>query len=139
MTAPETPEARAARLLPCPFCGAPAEFDNDDTGPASWIVCTKCGAQGPSSFNDDPAPLWNRREAAAALEASGWRDISTAPKDGTWVLVKTPHVTVAARWNSSWPPGFSYSDAHSWHYLAHPDAAPTHWRPLPAPPDTPDR
>lgn len=65
----------------------------------------------------------------------GWRDISTAPKDGTRILVwREPVVPGAAyfdvtgwpnNWTGLWPTAYMhYADGHE----------PTHWMPLPAPP-----
>jgi Lar family restriction alleviation protein len=67
----------AADLLPCPFCGGEAEYDNSDDGPYEWIACTECGARGPTNnYNSNGLggclEAWNRRpqEDAAALEAA---------------------------------------------------------------------
>lgn len=68
----------------------------------------------------------------------GWRDISTAPKDGTRILIYEPpsyegdpDVQYVVRWNGEkWEEalgeGYSTFDA-------------THWRPLPAAPDQPEQ
>lgn len=53
-------------LLPCPFCGGEAEYNNSDTGPHEWVECDSCGAKGPlSSYNEAghvPArDAWNNR------------------------------------------------------------------------------
>lgn len=73
------------------------------------------------------------RAAITAYQAEAWQDISTAPKDGTYVLGYGPHSSrghyVDAihfwrdRWTIEWMEGFG---------------APTHWQPLPpAPKATP--
>ena len=54
------PEAKREEvLLPCPFCGGKAEYDNDvgpnDEGFWEWIGCTKCGARA------NNLTAWNRR------------------------------------------------------------------------------
>lgn len=62
----------------------------------------------------------------------GWQDIASAPKDGTDVLGYGPHdekghyIEVVHYWTEQkhWP--------IKWMHGHH---APTHWRPLPAPPD----
>lgn len=52
-------------LLPCPFCGAPAEFEYneelDDGG--GQVKCTGrvCGALGPYGDRDYATAAWNRR------------------------------------------------------------------------------
>lgn len=78
--------------------------------------------------------------ASPVPAASGWRDIASAPKDGTWILVFEPagnppyHV---ARWGE-YEPGFNDGD-ETWVTIAigpNPDTyepTPTHWRPLPHP------
>lgn len=59
----------------------------------------------------------------------GWQPISSAPRDGSYVLGFGPHETRGSymdaihfyrdRWTITWMDGFG---------------EPTHWRPLPAPP-----
>lgn len=79
-----------------------------------------------------------REEARAALTAAlaghvvGWRDIKSAPKDGTHII---------AAWNDSWPEhphaeAMYFADG-GWFYSYDGDSHtrnPTHWMPLPAPP-----
>lgn len=65
-----------------------------------------------------------------------WQPIETAPKDGTWVLSTTagihpfthqPFVPDTVQWNGGrWNNGLSQ---HGYE--------PTHWMPLPSPPETP--
>ncbi|MGG7581713.1 hypothetical protein [Rhizobium sp. Nf11,1] len=64
---------------------------------------------------------------AQPAEVSPWRDISTAPKDGTEVLLGHPDGSIQiGRWNGSdgWDDG-NFDDHFRW---------PTHWMPLPATP-----
>ena len=70
---------------------------------------------------------------------SEWQDISTAPKDGTEILVAGP------AWDDL-SKGFFQTVAmwidHAWfqEQTDYPDAAvydPTHWQPLPEPPSQP--
>ena len=80
----------------------------------------------------------------ASMQGKGWRDISTAPKDGTWVLVGFPSaggeqfIQSVARWRDDIDdPGFpAWFDGSvgNWgmeYYLA---LKPSHWQPLPPPP-----
>ncbi len=91
---------------------------------------------------------YNRR-LVAAIRASEWQDIATAPKDGTWVLVYTDKIpdegsdvrnicvaqwsdylnggTTEPRWMFAWYDGGFYGDC----------GQPTHWQPLPSPPIQP--
>ena len=78
----------------------------------------------------EPASGQHAREIArAALEGGGvmgWQPIETAPRDGTAVLVYDENLTyeIAYRHRAEWrygPKGYS--------------CKPTHWMPLPAPPE----
>ena len=65
-----------------------------------------------------------------ALAETPWRPIEEAPKDGTWIMTYCPALSVASYptvvfWDDGWvPPGNDLSEVE-----------PTHWMPLPAPPD----
>jgi Lar family restriction alleviation protein len=49
-------------LLPCPFCGGEAEYDNADDSAARWVWCKGCGAKVAAEFSDEAATAaWNRR------------------------------------------------------------------------------
>ncbi len=81
----------------------------------------RCDAEGPSSGAESAAiAAWNQR--------AGWRDIASAPKDGSDILAYLPNfdcrsVVHWARINNS---GHWYD---GWHVVN-----PTHWQPLPEPP-----
>lgn len=71
---------------------------------------------------------------ASPLPGGGWQDISTAPKDGTHVLLSEGHnvwegraVESYGRW------GWWERNAHPTNYCGSEDY-PTHWMPLPPPP-----
>lgn len=61
---------------------------------------------------------------AERLTAEAWQDISTAPKDGTKVLLWVPRWSVVVG-------SYQHSLMSWWDGDL---VAPTHWRPLPAPP-----
>jgi hypothetical protein len=70
---------------------------------------------------------------------SEWRDIETAPTDGTWVLVWGP----SQRWSSVMMAWFAlnhrsgkayWKDSTEWDDYELVDDQPTHWMPLPEPP-----
>ena len=69
---------------------------------------------------------------------SGWKPIETAPKDGTIILVGVwdygPDIA-SASWNGK----FWDMELYGYQYCGDPEFSdPTHWMPLPAPPeDTP--
>lgn len=86
--------------------------------------------------------FWNARSAVLALidrrEADGWRDISTAPRDGTPILTYSGGcVETEAQMVMWWSMdkaehcGFGWEAYEVSHMLA-----PTHWQPLPEPPTT---
>lgn len=69
---PESAEFRTREdLLPCPFCGAPAErldFDGGENIGGSCISCTRCGASGhvEFGFKENFVSRWNTRVSNAA-------------------------------------------------------------------------
>lgn len=56
-------------LLPCPFCGGPAEFaytpwdEESKTGDdgSGWVVCQRCQAQVSGYYRGDAERRWNTR------------------------------------------------------------------------------
>jgi hypothetical protein len=92
------------------------------------------------------------------MSDNGWQDIETAPHDGTRILLGAKRVELAGAssvWRSSvgwWDANFEYlydeilDDAPhrgawtdgtvaSWWYEALTELNPTHWQPLPSPPE----
>lgn len=58
-------------ILPCPFCGSPAEITEIDEGEnagGSCVCCTKCLASGnvEFGFKENFVSIWNRRVQAPA-------------------------------------------------------------------------
>lgn len=77
-----------------------------------------------------------------------WEPIETAPKDGTWILaVARGFVPAVAKWEPGWRKGGSFefvevetfaNDDHWQEYVDTTDPwRPTHWMPLPEPPESP--
>jgi hypothetical protein len=76
------------------------------------------------------------------IEAIGWQDIASAPKDGTPILIWQPssqkHVWAdgvddqryAIGYWRTWEPGGGWGNRND------STVVPTHWQPLPAPPPT---
>lgn len=64
-----------------------------------------------------------------------WRPIETAPKDGTLVLLHDPRAAKRRVKTGSWLPPeagwavYGFKDVHGCFF------EPTHWQPLPAPPE----
>ena len=84
-------------------------------------------------------------QALAALPASGWRPIETAPKDGTHIVaVVAGFVPAVARWTNEFRPdgAFEWMDPEMFAAESHWEEVleitdpwePTHWMPLPAAP-----
>jgi hypothetical protein len=126
------------KLLPCPFCGGPADFEN--TTPESSIAFWSVGCQSVESdciayqllatFNRkcEAAEAWNRRQPQ-------WMPIETAPRDGTPFLcihpddVFSPQTGIDIIWYE--PSIKTYTmDGET----EVPFAGITHWMPLPSPP-----
>ena len=59
----------AEKLLPCPFCGAAAEWGdtpwNDGEGygddGSGWVECTGCHVRVPYGCRDEAVEAWNSR------------------------------------------------------------------------------
>lgn len=65
----------APDLLPCPFCGGPAEIWRAHEDRPAWIACMgKCSVLVSNAYKttEEAITAWNTR-------ATGWRDISSAP------------------------------------------------------------
>jgi hypothetical protein len=83
--------------------------------------------------------LDNPRSLSA--EKAGWRDIATAPKDGTRIMLTNGHGVWMADYQPVYPSGYRPSNPWSSVLLNHEHMplvgrhkAPTHWMPLPTPP-----
>ena len=49
-------------LLPCPFCGETEKLEPVSDGVTDWLVCRKCGCDGPVSRKVEQARrAWNTR------------------------------------------------------------------------------
>ncbi|REF70371.1 DUF551 domain-containing protein [Paracoccus versutus] len=75
----------------------------------------------------------------AHRKAEAWQPISSAPKDGTTVMVYVPDFEkITEAWfceqTGLWPHSAAYSEEGEPCNVGQP----THWRPLPAPPTTPE-
>jgi hypothetical protein len=65
-------------------------------------------------------------------DATGWRPIETAPKDGTYVLLWFPETDLPVRvgyWSRA-----DYWYSYAGHVRRRFESGPTHWMALPAPP-----
>lgn len=79
-----------AKLLPCPFCGAPAALTDTMPGGAYWCHCTICECEGPASSKDAATAIsaWNRRATPPALAAEPvgmqWRVLEKGQPKTSW-------------------------------------------------------
>jgi hypothetical protein len=118
----------APELMPCPFCGGGNIREHGDDKVVGYH-CLKCEASGPNHYVTGMD--WNTRAA------TGWQDISTAPKDGTWVIIGTTcDDGKEGRVFSNW---FFEGDQWGGEDVTQCGAifageSITHWQPLPAPP-----
>lgn len=126
MTSPTDEE-----LKPCPFCGGAAE---QFFGVVS-CKSSMCGARLSCDGRIDSAIQgWNRRAAALSREGEGWREIGSAPKDGTGIVAFVPGFAMGSM-VLFWLDGKWREPAN--HLALRVD--PTHWMPLPpAPPSQRD-
>jgi hypothetical protein len=78
------------------------------------------------------------RDLLAAVETRQWQPIATAPKDGTRVLVRFATGCEVASYRSSTvgEPQWRTHTSYEWRTSGGQWASPTHWMPLPAPPES---
>lgn len=71
----------------------------------------------------------------AALSQPAWRPISEAPRDGTAILLYEDDSVTTAWWYKHWREGFWYTGYDCADHGSFKVERPTHWMPLPAPPE----
>ncbi len=142
-TAP--PKVKEGVLLPCPFCGS--EQDQITIHSDGWSVrCESCLA-GTDKYKHKTAAYnnWNNRALPPPpQEQTAWRPIEEAPKDGTHIWLFVP----GAMRVGFFAPGKGHEnfgtvdggwiDYHLVERGGGPRGlrfAPTHWMPLPLPPE----
>ena len=75
-----------SHMLPCPFCGGRAEFnEHDEKCYFTVLAKAKAAPKGDVSGIAELIPAWNRR-IGIDLTRTQWQPIATAPTDGTVVL-----------------------------------------------------
>jgi len=86
--------------------------------------------------------------AAITLETGGWLPIETAPKDGTRIILRCPNIGAVEGWwdcvdgggFEEGPPIFWWTTEND--LIIFGDGSyddPTHWMPLPPPPNSPNK
>ena len=127
------------KLEACPFCNGEAAIYESQSLRQYRVFCKGCRTQ--TSFHDSKECIiaaWNRRATPTA--ETGWQDMESAPRDGSWVLVYCP-MLVGFRIDIAYygederydiPGQWMDNDGDS---FGRPSILkPTHWRPLPPPP-----
>ena len=124
-------------LLPCPFCGGEGVLCRPPLG-RTYVCCDANFCSGPKNTDTEAIAAWNRR-------APVWQLISTAPKDGSKVMLHGPVAWLEYMFDDAAPLEEasvfgSFSDGEWRTETANPYSdivRPTHWQPLPAPPQEP--
>ena len=137
------------KLEACPFCGGEAirwpAGELTDEG----IINELAGCYGNDPERRHPflrmtPTAWNTRKSD-----DGWRTMESAPKDGTWILIRgrnaanKPMIPVVCAWRSgmgltgddrvTWRDSAGFRDM--WALVADvPTGSSADWRPLPSPP-----
>jgi hypothetical protein len=125
---------------PCPLCGsssAPRETQEDE-------LCRECHGNGVVKIHHGVSVCprcrgrcWEPASPLGPSAGEGWQPIETAPKDGTTVLLFDPANEEIERGVDV---GFFHGGVFEWLWSR--DACngnPTHWMPLPAPPQESSR
>lgn len=76
-------------LLPCPFCGGPAEIvhiDDGENAGGSCVCCTSCLASGnvEFEFKENFVSNWNRRASPEPASIAGAGGVTVKPLEWTW-------------------------------------------------------
>lgn len=109
-------------LKPCPFCGVEPETERHGTRRFSTTyACTECGYRLETGEEFNHGERWDTR-------ADGWQPIDSAQSDANNLVLLTDGdlVWVGIYFRADGGGSFVVSGGR--------DKAPTHWMPLPAPP-----
>lgn len=127
----------------CPLCGVGVNICAHTDAMVYTVECPGCGLTfgGPDGYSSrlDMVAAWNRRAAPplARVAEVGWRSIESAPKDGTRVLVVDGGAVGEAWFDSDY--GWYWEHTHWTDAVGPGSIMPTHWMPLPSPPDRLER
>jgi hypothetical protein len=101
-----------------------------------WLVSETSGYnEATDLISDIHVELGNILAALPPTPTPGWQDISTAPKDGTFILIY-PSSCWVEDVEHDYEVSYWDEDFGRWHFSALPDdyTGPTHWMPLPPAP-----
>lgn len=135
--APASGDAPQGHAAPCYYCGEPC--DSYAGNPAKWPI--------PLCHADDPGVVkWHHTGCVSARlienqPTSAWRDMASAPKDGSDILLWAPDYNdtpIIGRWSEgadAWDSEVATMDEGP-STGGDPEECdgPTHWMPLPLPP-----
>lgn len=125
------------KFKPCPFCGGTDIRSDRHQGVGTGLhrgedvysmCCYNCGATFPNRYKPELlVEAWNKR-----VPDIDWQPISTAPRDGkpflAWCSETGDQGIDTARWSRPDDPKVGYfRTRYGW--------APTHWSPMPKPPE----
>lgn len=129
-------------LKPCPICGdAPktgTHSGSDDTGERWAYHAVSCHKDDHTIICDrgetmaESIAAWNRR---AIPSPSAWRTMESAPKDGTSII---GYQATEGDFHKCMGVVWSWEAKDYWHCADYPGLQPTHWQPLPSPPESAD-
>jgi hypothetical protein len=118
-------------LVNCQKCEGSGYHHGFGEGGVDPDWCTVCGGSG-YDIPPDAESTMMRHALTAALPGGGWRDIATAPQTSSAILVW------CAERRNTFTVSYSFYDARWIHFGGRGflDEIPTHWMPLPSPPNT---
>jgi hypothetical protein len=144
----------AAKLLDCPFCGKPPMVVPDDSYDSCFVGCV-CALEptvfAPKGELNVAIEQWNRR---ALPDDDGWQPIETAPKGAPEIILARGNRVTSGFWmNETEVMGAEFhstgaylgqyptGEVHESGWMSQDggftdEQPPTHWRPLPKPPET---
>ena len=127
----------ALKPLPCPFCGAEAQYDNaDERWGGQWYGCTECPAKTVVSYDQDPLPAWNRRVTQPV--APGWISVKDRlPEDRQSVAFVVQCGGKVWGYLNGRVLGGNYSQAYGGFSVPGLTVPASLWMPLPSPPTQP--
>ncbi|MCK9549168.1 hypothetical protein [Aquamicrobium sp.] len=135
--APAAPVQMAPLWIKAAMCALEAcEQDLGETLPDDYVLGRINESSGSPSFR---IRVGHIRQLAAPATPNGWQDISTAPKDGTEILILRNGRVAIGRWNEDKytknpRPYWDGTDAAWQGKIWAREKEPTKWQPLPAAP-----